>query len=58
MVSVNKKKKLANAYAVPPTLKEKDFRIKRSLFYTPSQRMIDKERLNKQLEEYYDNKEE
>lgn len=47
MVSVNKKKKLKNAYAVPSTLKEKDFRIKRCLFYTPSQRMIDKERLNK-----------
>ena len=38
MVSVNKKKKLKNAYCVPATLKNKEKGPKRFAFFTPSLR--------------------
>lgn len=50
MVSVNKKNKQVRAYLHKTGLKNKDSRLKRFLFYTSSQRQIDKTR-TKQAEE-------
>ena len=45
MVSVNKKNKQVRAYLHKTGLKNKDVRLKRLLFYTSSQRKIDKARI-------------
>lgn len=50
MVAVNKKNKQVRAYLHKTELKNKDRRLKGLLFYTSSQRQIDKTR-TKQIEE-------
>jgi hypothetical protein len=43
MASENKKKKLKNAFLAKTQLKNKKNRLKRLLFYTPSQRKFEKQ---------------
>jgi hypothetical protein len=38
MASENKKRKLKNSYCNPSALKEKNMKMKRVLFFTPSER--------------------
>ena len=52
MASANKKKKLKNSYCCGGALKEKDFRIKRLLFYTSAKRLADKRSVQKEISEY------
>lgn len=51
MTSKNKMNKLKNSYCVPSTLKEKDLRLKRLLFFTPSLRRKLKQETLKELEQ-------
>ncbi len=50
MASSNKKKKLKNSYCCGGALKERDFRIKRLLFFTPSYRRMIKRQTRKEVE--------
>ena len=50
MVAVNKKNKQVRAYLHKTGLKNKDSRLKRLLFYTSSQRQIDKARIKQEKE--------
>lgn len=50
MVAVNKKNKQVRAYLHKTGLKNKDSRLKHLLFYTSSQRQIDKARTKQEKE--------